>query len=204
MLYYERVQQPRSWSSVYAASASAPLRASEETVRPGEARTPPSDHPSANTVEELSVVPNGDATRERERRERREKEQKVDPRVVRRVSAGSSNRTKSSPSVAQPPPLSRSTSANSAVSSATTASAVTAVSTFSHKTVNGYASMANGHPHPSTQPSQPHANGNADPNSPQRPPLPPSSPSKSSRLRKARKSVSHGDGNPSSHPPLRA
>ncbi len=204
MLYYERVQQPRSWSSVYAASASAPLRASEETVRPGEARTPSSDHPSAKTVEDLSAVPNGDATRERERRERREKEQKVDPRVVRRVSAGSSNRTKSSPSVAPPPPMSRSTSANSAVSSGTTASAVTAVSTFSHKTVNGDASMANGHPHPSTQPSQPHANGNADPNSLQRPPLPPSSPSKSSRLRKTRKSVSHGDGNPSSHPPLRA
>ncbi|RDX53725.1 cysteine proteinase [Lentinus brumalis] len=131
MLYYERVHQPRS---LYA----TPPRGSEETVAS-------SPH-----------VPNGDASKEHERRDRRERS--VDPRVVRRASAGHSSSGRKA-----------------------------------QKTVNGDASMPNGHAH-SHHPH--HPNGHADPGSSQRPALPPSSPSKSGRLRKTRRSVSHADGNP--------
>ncbi|KAI0737719.1 hypothetical protein C8Q80DRAFT_1339921 [Daedaleopsis nitida] len=203
MLYYERVQQPRSWPSVYASSSASP-RASEETVRPEDAHAPPST---------AAGVPNGDVShakdhahrdreREREHRVRREeRERTVDPRVVRRVSARATNGSASSSSAPSPapvaPPMERSTSASSAVTAVSSFSTATTSSQSSHKTANGDASM-NGHAHPPS-------NGRADPSHPQRPPLPPSSPSKSSssRLRKTRRSISHVDGSPtsaSSHP----
>lgn len=211
MLYYERVQQPRAWPSVYASSPASP-RASEETVRPEDAHAHAPLSPAA--VAPLSAnalgVPNGDAgharhrdrdsEREREHRERRaERERTVDPRVVRRVSARATNGSSSSsaPSPAAPP-MERSTSSSSAVTAVSSFSTATTASQSSHKTTNGDAGMN----------SHAHANGRADPSHPQRPPLPPSSPSKSStsRLRKTRRSISHADGGPapaaaSSYPP---
>ncbi|KAM5534438.1 hypothetical protein V8D89_011905 [Ganoderma adspersum] len=247
MLYYERVQQPRSL--VYHA---APPRASQDTIRPEEAHpaatatvaaTPTASAPEVDrkTVvvgKEHGHVGNGDAVqrhepRERERRE--ERERPVDPRVVRRVSA-SAHKTSPSPApsqppqprsqpqpqvlpqpqvqpkpassssstskppaitVAPPPPISRSTSGNSAV---------TAVSSFSTKTVASDASVPNGHARSHSRDKHA-ANGSADPSSSssQRPSMPPPSPSK---LRKSRRSVTQADGNPVSSPttstPLRA
>ncbi len=187
MLYYERVHQPRS---LYA----TPPRGSEETVRPDEGRASTTD--VGRKVASSPHVPNGDASKEHERRDRRERS--VDPRVVRRASAGhsSSGRKASTSSVAAPPPMLRSTSGNSAVTAVSTlsqSSQSTQSSQSSQKTVNGDASMPNGHAHSH---HSHHPNGHADPGSSQRPALPPSSPSKSGRLRKTRRSVSHADGNP--------
>ncbi|EJF62254.1 cysteine proteinase [Dichomitus squalens LYAD-421 SS1] len=208
MLYYERVQQPRS--VVY---NNAPPRASEETIRPEESHAPTPEVASEKPAEKEHAL-NGEAARKHEGRDRERPEERersvVDPRVVRRVSASAHLKASASPStqpqspsqaqapppkppskpaaVAPPPPISRSTSGSSAV---------TAVSTFSTKTLASDASAPNGHAH-SSHPRDKHgSNGSADPSSPQRPSMPPSSPSK---LRKSRRSVSQADGNPTSSP----
>ncbi|RPD80747.1 cysteine proteinase [Lentinus tigrinus ALCF2SS1-7] len=186
MLYYERVQQPRS---LYV----TPPRGSEETVRPDGTRASTTD--VREQTPSAARIPNDDA-REREQKERRaERERSVDPRVVRRVSAGRSSSAKktSTSNVAAPPPMSRSTSGSSAVTAVSTFSQSSQASQSSQKTLNGDASVPNGHAHSH---HSHYSNGHADPGSPQRPPLPPSSPSKSGRLRKTRRSVSHADGNP--------
>ncbi|KAI1795104.1 cysteine proteinase [Ganoderma leucocontextum] len=234
MLYYERVQQPRSL--VYSV---APPRASEETIRPEEAHASATITASAHEADGKAVKVgkehgqngNGDAVRKhesRERERREERERPVDPRVVRRVSASahkspspssqqpqSLSQPQSQPQlppqpqtqpkpnsasrppaiiIAPPPPVSRSTSGSSAV---------TAVSTFSTKTMASDGPIPNGHARSHSRDKHP-ANGSADPSS-QRPSMPPPSPSK---LRKSRRSVSQADGNPVPSPttptPLRA
>ena len=186
MLYYERVQQPRS---LYA----TPPRGSEETVRPDEAHANTADVGAKTSS--TARIPDGEA-RDRERKERREdRERSVDPRVVRRVSAGRSSSARQT-STPVPPPMSRSTSGSSAVTAASTfsqSSQSSQLTQSSQKTVNGDTGVSNGHAHSH---HSHHSNGHADQASSQRPPLPPSSPSKSGRLRKTRRSVSHADGNP--------
>ena len=115
MLYYERVQQPRSL--VYSA---APPRASEETIRPEEVHpnaaltvtpsVPEGGGKAVMVAKEHGQIGNGDAVRryegkERERREDRERP--VDPRVVRRVSA-SAHKPSPSPAPQSQPPQPRS------------------------------------------------------------------------------------------------
>ncbi|KAH9899484.1 hypothetical protein C8Q73DRAFT_680054 [Cubamyces lactineus] len=204
MLYYERVQQPRS--SPYSGSP----RGSEETVKAEESHASATPNGGAELSRRESRR-NGDAAhsqRRRESRERREDSSKMlGPRIVRRTSAHRSLR----PSA---PPMSRTESSSSTAST--------------KPSVNGDASQANGrshhsrshshshshnhqsqpsdqqqhsqhHHHQSTRPHTPPNGGAAPPISPQRPPLSPTPSSKSGRLRKSRRSISQqSDGHPAS------
>ncbi|KAI0371622.1 cysteine proteinase [Pilatotrama ljubarskyi] len=178
MLYYERVQQPRT--SPYTGSP----RGSEETVKAEESHAPVAGAVTATNGAEPSTRegrPNGDASRRRESRERRDESSKmVGPRIVRRTSA---HRKPSAP------PMSRSESSSSTASS---------------KHANGDASLPNGRPHHHhhhhhhSRPHTPPHGGADSPLSPQRPPLSPTPSSKSGRLRKSRRSISQSDTHPAS------